>query len=76
MFKQEQNITGMNDEFANSVNHQINPKIKKMEAAIVDIYSKVDKTEFTNIIKQEVTEELDHKLKDTKILKIRSSNKQ
>lgn len=30
MFKQEQNITGMNNEFANSVNNQINPKIKKI----------------------------------------------
>lgn len=76
MFKQEQNIAGMNDEFANSVNHQINPKIKKMEAAITDIYSKVDKNEFTKIIKQEVAEEVNEKLKDTKILKIRSSNKE
>ena len=52
MFKQEQNIAGMNDEFANSVNHQINPKIKKMETAFIDLYAKVDTNEFTKTIKK------------------------
>jgi hypothetical protein len=36
----------------------------------------VDKNEFVKVIKQEVAGEFNQKLKDTKVLKIRSSSKQ
>lgn len=35
-------MKGMNDELANSINLQINPKIKKIEAGLVDLYVRSD----------------------------------
>lgn len=51
---QEQNIKGINDEFANSVNNQINPKIKKIEASLVDIYSRIDPSQLEASLKAKV----------------------
>jgi len=39
-----------------SINQQINPKIKKMENGIVDLYSKIDPIEFERIIKLKIVQ--------------------
>lgn len=50
--KQEDNIFGMNEELKNTINNQMNPKIKKIESSLVDIYSKVDPLMFDNQIRE------------------------
>lgn len=50
--KQEDNIFGMNEELKNTINNQMNPKIKKIESSIIDIYSKIDPLMFDNQIRE------------------------
>ena len=42
IFNQEENMSGMNEEFKNAVNHQINPKLKKLESTVSSITAEID----------------------------------
>lgn len=53
--KQEDNIFGMNEELKNTINNQMNPKIKKIESSIIDVYSKIDPLMFDNQIREGIT---------------------
>ena len=59
MVCQEENIKGMNDQFANAVNVQLNPKIKKIEAALVDIYGRIDPKNLEKTIKTGIDAKID-----------------
>ena len=75
MRNQEQNIKEMNDQLANTINNQINPKIKKIETSLVDLYSRMDLSEFEKLIKAKISEEWNDKMKQTKTVKIRNCTK-
>ena len=42
IYNQEENMTGMNEEFKNAVNHQINPKLKKLESSVSSMAADLD----------------------------------
>lgn len=48
---------------ANTINNQINPKIKKIETSLVDLYSRMDLSEFEKLIKAKISEEWNDKMK-------------
>jgi len=39
---QEENIQRINNEVANQVNSQINPKIKKIEASLIELFTRTE----------------------------------
>lgn len=51
------------------------PKIKKIEGSIVDIYSKIDPIMFDNQLRSAIAKEMEDRLKDTRLLKVRNCNK-
>jgi nitrate/TMAO reductase-like tetraheme cytochrome c subunit len=65
----------MNEETKNTFNNQMIPKIKKIEGSIVDIYSKIDSTMLENQLRSAIAQEMEERLKDTRLLKVRNCTK-
>lgn len=72
---QEENIQRINSEVANQVNSQINPKIKKMEASLVELFSRTENSELQKLIKANINEDLSQKMKDIRTIRIRNCSK-
>jgi hypothetical protein len=72
---QEENIQRINSEVANQVNSQINPKIKKIEASLIELFSRTEKSELQKLIKANIDEDISEKMKDIRTIKIRNCSK-
>ena len=72
---QEENIQRINSEVANQVNSQINPKIKKMEASLIELFSRTENSELQKLIKANINEDLSQKMKDIRTIRIRNCSK-
>ena len=72
---QEDNIQRINSEVANQVNSQINPKIKKMEASLIELFSRTENSELQKLIKANINEDLSQKMKDIRTIRIRNCSK-
>lgn len=65
----------MNSEVTNIVNTQLNPRLKKIEASLVEVFAKIDKSELSKVITERVSEDLSQRLKDVRTLKVRKCSK-
>ena len=72
---QEENIQRINSEVANQVNSQINHKIKKMEASLIELFSRTENSELQKLIKANINEDLSQKMKDIRTIRIRNCSK-